>query len=175
MKWPGRNSGEVAAQPMRFIGVIIVIVVIAIAGCLLLSMLSKGRSSGHHPRYRCGGNLKQIGLSLLMYSGDNDGYFPTTVPNWGNSFGNASSEGYITSDGKVWACPYASIQRTTVANSNYIYVGSGIMDDNDHATGTVIAYDASGNHPDNNWMNALFIDGHVEGAVPDGSKGWNRN
>ncbi len=57
---------------------------------------------------------------------------------------------------------------------NYRYVGSGLKDDDPDLTSTRIAYDASGNHPGNKWMNCLFIDGHVEGSRPDGNKIWNK-
>ena len=157
-----------------------IVMVIIILAALLVPILGKAREKAR--RVNCAGNLKSLGLALLMYSGDNGGpmptdpsgyaggYFPNTVPRYVNSFGNVASEGYITSDGKVWACPSAIRQRTTVANSNYIYIGSGLKDDNDRATGTSIAHDASRNHPGNAWMNKLFIDGHVEGARPDDGK-----
>jgi len=158
-----------------------IVVVVAIVG-LLLPTFEHSRPLRH--RVDCAGNLKQIGLSLLMYSGDNKGYFPTSASNWSGDFGNVASEWYISSNSKVWACPSASTQRTSVDNSNqrtsvdnsnYIYIGSGLFDNNDRATGVTLGFDASGNHPDNDWMNAVFIDGHVEGARPNGSKKWNLN
>jgi prepilin-type processing-associated H-X9-DG protein len=48
----------------------------------------------------------------------------------------------------------------------YRYIGSGLKDDNKTATAVSLAYDQSGNHPNNEWCNALFVDGHVEGAKP---------
>lgn len=50
--------------------------------------------------------------------------------------------------------------------SAYRYIGSGLKDDNAQATVTSLGYDRSGNHPNNEWLNALFIDGHVAGAPP---------
>lgn len=150
-----------------------VLAVISIMAGMMLPVLSKAREKAR--RVNCAGNLKQIGLALLMYSGDNKGHFPT-APNGGVDFGVLADAGYITPSGKVWACPSARAQGLSVHNSNYIYVGSGLnWEDNDNAPNTVIVFEASGNHPGNSWMNALFMDGHVEGARPDGSKGWNKN
>lgn len=173
MKWPAGSSGKVAMHPISRGEVITVVAVILVLAAVFGPILTRHGAPAH--RVDCAGNLKQIGLALLMYSGDNLGYFPTTAPNWGNDFGNVASKGHIAPEGKVWACPSATVKRTHVYDSNYIYIGSGIKDSNTKATGTTIAFDASGNHPGNAWMNAVFIDGHVEGSRPDGSKGWNLN
>jgi len=175
MKWPREDGRRTTVRRCitRAEVVIVVVVVIIMLAAILVPVLGKAREKAR--RVNCAGNLKCMGLSLLMYSGDNGGYFPNTVARGVNQFGNVSSEGYITSDGKIWACPSAAIQRTTIRNSNYIYIGSGIKDDNDMATGVTVSHDASGNHPGNAWMNAMFIDGHVEGSRPDGSKVWNLN
>lgn len=175
MKWPRNTLRPAASRRVSFLEVVLAIVVFVVIAGFLLPVFPHRPNPARARRVNCAGNLKQIGLAMLMYSGDNKGYFPTTVPNWGNHFGNVGSEGYITSPGKVWSCPSAGMRQLTVHDSDYIYIGSGIKDDNDRATGTTIAFDASGNHPDNDWMNGLFIDGHVEGSKPDGSKGWNRN
>lgn len=152
--------------------VLVILGVVVVAGALLVPVRAAIREKNR--RVRCAGRLKQIGLSLLMYSGDNDAFFPQIAPNRGNNFDYVTSEG--TWDiAKVWACPSASIQKTARDNSNYLYIGSGLRDDNKNAATVPLAFDASGNHPGNRWMNALFIDAHAEGARPDGSKGWNRN
>ncbi len=113
----------------------------------------------------CAGNLKQIGLALLMYSGDFDGFFPNVQINATQNFEPMVSQSYIQ-DGKVWACPSRTEVLTTGANSAYKYIGSGVKDDNANATSTTLAYDQSNNHPANEWSNALFVDGHVEGGKP---------
>ena len=179
------TSSSLQTAHLTLMEVVALLLVLAVLAVFFLPHRCPGREKAR--RVNCAGNLKQIGLALLMYSGDNaeqmppgslgdtGGYFPNTVSNWGNSFGNLASEGYISSDGKVWACPSTLTPRTSVNNSTYIYLGSGLLDDNDTATGQSIAFDASGNHPGNAWMNAVFIDGHVEGAKPDGGKVWNLN
>ena len=152
---------------------IIVIAILVLIAMMLLPGLCRPREKAR--RVNCNANLKQIGLALLMYSGDNysgdsGGYFILTPS--GNNFEPLNTL-EIINDSKVFGCPSAGLLKTTARNSNYLYGGSGIMDDNTNATTTTLAIDQSGNHPNNLWINALFGDGHVEGSKPDGTKTWN--
>ena len=150
---------------------VFVIVLTLMVLVVLTPELAPWRKAGHsHNRVNCNANLKQIGTALMMYSGDHEGAFPLTPP--GNSFEPLNTLDYLA-DSKVYGCPYATPLATTAADSNYRYVGSGVKDDDPNPVTTRLAYDRSGNHPHNKWMNALFVDGHTEGAEPDGSKTWN--
>ena len=162
--------------------IVAVLLVLAIIAGMFLPVLSTAR--GKQRCLRCPRNLKEIGMATLMYTGDHAGFFMNVNP-WG--FGDAANPctgnwqplgtlRYIAdSDSGAWACPCTAAPRSDCDSSNYLYYGSGLKDDNDMATATVIGFDASGNHKNDEWMNALFIDGHAEGAKPDGTKGWNRN
>ena len=167
---------------ITLVEVCIIIVVLLILAGMLLPVLSKDHTKSR--RVNCEGNLKQIGLAALMYSGDYAGFFMNVNPrNYGHDqhprTGNWQPLGVIQyvadTDSKVWSCPSITQDRSDCDSSNYQYIGSGLKDDNELAVAVAMGFDASGNHPENQWMNALFLDGHVEGAKPNGKLGWNNN
>ena len=143
---------------------------IVAAAVIVLPLLDQPRR-GHDPRMRCAVNLKQIGLALLMYSDEHDGYFPPTPK--GNNFEPLNRE-QLLNNSKVYGCPGSTDFQSTAENSAYLYMGSGLKDDNKNATTVSLAMDQSGNHAKDNWINVLFLDGHVDGHKADGSKGWNQ-
>ncbi len=94
----------------------------------------------------------------------------------------------LLNDGKVYGAPSETELKKTAAGTNYDHSGkvreeilkdipgestpsadAAVEDNAPH-----VARDNAGNHPDNTWMNRLFVDGHVEGAKPDVQKKWNK-
>ena len=155
------------------IELLIVITIIVILAAMLLPALGKVREKGN--RINCAGNLKQIGLALLMYSGDYEGFFYNGVANEGRDLEVLNSGQYLP-DGKVYGCPSKANPAEVSNEMDYIYVGSGIQDNNNDPSENSLAYDRGpegstfdGNHPSNVWMNVLFIDGHLQGAKPGSS------
>ena len=136
--------------------------VFTLAATIILPLISKTRR--HHPSMICGSNLKQIGLALRMYSGDHDGYFPLTA--MGTDFEPLNQQGLLH-DSKVYGCRSAETLMTTARQSNYLYMGSGLKEDDAHVDRKMLAQDQSHNHPGNEWMNFLFADGHVDYFIPD--------
>lgn len=151
------NKGEAGGQGLAIAGTItsaLGTLTIVIIAAMLLPVLSKAREKAR--RANCSGNLKQLGIACLMYSGDYSGHFPVT-------FDTLDTAGYMHG-GNVYRCPSVEAPGTSTPSAgDYLYFGAGIRDDNSQASNVVIACDKPGNH-NGEWMNLLFVDAHVTGV-----------
>ena len=151
------------AKPSWIAGLLLVALLVIMAG-MMLPALNQAREKAR--RINCSGNLKQIGLALRMYSGDNEGAFP---PDY-----TYLADGDYLSSIKMYSCPSCYEMITDVLQSDYRYVGGGRSEQGKDDSRTVIAY--CDNHV--KLVSVLFADGHVQGVAVDsieeaaGRHGW---
>ncbi len=151
-----------AWQCRRFSMIELVFVVGILFIVLTMFLGTYTRSRERARRVACQGNLLKIGLSVRMYCDEFEEYLPLST---GRSFQPLSDEDLLKA-GAAYTCPSAFDASTDPANSNFVYVGSGRKLSDPAPWTTSAAYDVSGNHPGNDWMNLLYLDGHVYGHEP---------
>jgi prepilin-type processing-associated H-X9-DG protein len=137
------------------------VIPVAIGGAMLLPVLSKAKEKAR--RANCSGNLKQMGLGLLMYSGDFQGKFPKDLAMLAEKKYLPASKVYLCPSSKM-DTPPKNAAEIRAGKCSYLYFGNGLRDDDSKSTKKVIVCDKPGNHGGQTWINALFIDGHVEGC-----------
>jgi len=171
---PGHSYGVVQVTPEGLIGVgngnisagkVVMlqtaVVPVAIMAGVLLRFQRKPPANAL--AVNSAGNMKQIGLGLLMYSGDHNGKFPDG--DGLDGFNELIAQSFIQA-GKVWVHP-ASNRHTasnqgplTPANCSYLYVGAGVKDDSPMATIMPLTMEQPGITP--NGVCIGYVDGHVE-------------
>jgi prepilin-type N-terminal cleavage/methylation domain-containing protein/prepilin-type processing-associated H-X9-DG protein len=144
-----RNSG------FTLIELLVVIAIIAILAAILFPVFARARESAR--RASCQNNLKQIGLSLMQYAQDYDGWTPGSVtfnqhdPITGQLGGRSwpsMVQPYIKSS-QVFICPSAAgdtkyrLRKDLMPASTREYCGASTNGDQDDATAAALAKNLS--------------------------------
>jgi prepilin-type N-terminal cleavage/methylation domain-containing protein len=123
---PGQRSDSQARKAFTLIELLVVIAIIAILAAMLLPALSKTKERAK--RITCVNHLKQIGLGIVMYSGDQNDKIPT--PQWTDTDMTGVDMAYNIYEGTINAAGARNFgylwETKAIPNARLFYCLSGV-------------------------------------------------
>jgi prepilin-type processing-associated H-X9-DG protein len=134
----------------------------AIMTSILLPSLNRARETAN--RVKCASNEREIGMAILLYSNEHQGAYPPDLGTLIKTQDIAAECFTCPSSGDEIPPQIKAANKDAQAawgneHSAYIYVGAGLK--NNAPASTVVLYEKKDNH-DEDGMNFLYADGHVE-------------
>ncbi len=85
-----KMQSRLRRRAFTLIELLVVIAIIAILASLLLPALARAKE--HGKRIQCVNDIRQLGLSLMMYADDHDGFYPQRLGAWSSLAGSPAKQ-----------------------------------------------------------------------------------